>query len=116
MKLQPWGGAPSTWVGWVLSLGLYELWRRRNVLAIDGREIVAGHGIVSRHDRTLPLGRVQDVTVHRVLWWARVTVSTAGGGPGIVKAGPYRTVDAREFASRVRAVIADSHASVAAGV
>lgn len=102
MKLRPWVGAPATWVWLAGTIGIYELWRRRNTLEFRGNEIAFSRGIVRRHERVLPIARVQDVTVNRTLWWARVTVSTAGGGPGIVDAGPYSAWRAREFSRTVR--------------
>jgi membrane protein YdbS with pleckstrin-like domain len=100
MILRPW--LVVTWPRHIATLGLYELWRRRNRLEIDGDSIVRRYGIIRHRNRVLPIARVQDVTVDRILFWAHVTISTAGGGPGVTASGPYSAWQARRFANTIR--------------
>jgi membrane protein YdbS with pleckstrin-like domain len=97
-------------LGLIFTLGLYEIWRRRDTFVLDSGELTKSRGVVLvRQEQVLPISRVQDIAVKRILWWARLTVSTAGGFAGIVDAGPYSVGEARLFAETVRAQLAALH-------
>jgi hypothetical protein len=81
LTLRPW--ILIVWWKHVLTLGLYEFWRSRHVLALTSKRAVATQGfIVSKFDRFVPLERFQDATRERTWFWAYVRVSTAGGELG----------------------------------
>jgi hypothetical protein len=83
-----------------LSLGLYHFWWKRDVVALTTTRVVATRGFIfSKFDRSLPLGRLQDVSRKRRLFWAYLAFSTAGGEFGKVRWGPYLPSTAREFAA-----------------
>jgi membrane protein YdbS with pleckstrin-like domain len=70
----------TSWLPYLLTLGLYEFWRRAHVWAVTDRRVAERRGVlIFKSEKSLPLFYVQDATLETFLWWARVTVSTAGG-------------------------------------
>jgi hypothetical protein len=122
VALRPW-----MWIIWwkhVLTLGLYELWRRRHVLALTNKRVIATQGFIfSKFDRNVRLRRVQDATRERTFFWAHVRVSSAGGELGDLgkrrtlfggiaaqetrelRWGPYPPIRARRFVERVNELV-----------
>lgn len=64
----------------VLTLSLYEIWRRREVFAVTRDRIIHIKGIVHKTHQTVNLDRIQDVNMDTsILSGSRVQISTAGG-------------------------------------
>ena len=76
------------WVFYLITLGLYEFWRRATVYAVTDRRVVTRRGIVTKTEGSLPLFYVQDATIQTFLGWGRMNVSTAGG-----ESGDHRNAD-----------------------
>jgi membrane protein YdbS with pleckstrin-like domain len=81
----------------VVTLGLYELWRRRTHLILTNQRVITSKGVVGRSVRSLPLDRIQDASVTNRLWEARIVLSSAGGRVGIEALNGLRTRVARAF-------------------
>lgn len=86
--------------------GLYEIARRRRRCILTTHRLILTQGVVSRSVRTIPLDRIQDVSVDNTLWVARLGVSSAGGSLGVEQLHPLRTSEARRFAEAVSLQIA----------
>jgi hypothetical protein len=94
----PTRNALPVWLLYLVTLGLYELWRRVTVIALTDQRLFAREGlIVFKTERSLPLRFVQDATVEQTLWWSWLTVSTAGGSEGVARLGPLRPDTARSL-------------------
>lgn len=91
------------WIFYLVTLGLYEFWRRATVYAVTDRRIVVRKGIITKTEGSLPLFYVQDATLQTFLWWGRIFVSTAGG-----EGGDLETLSiGKSAAQEVRRVILD---------
>ena len=82
------------------SCGIYEIWRRCNVLQLTPMALVRRKGVVHRTFRSIPLDRVQDISVNNTLWWATLVVTSAGGDMGVEALQHLRTRTARNFVSQ----------------
>lgn len=71
------------WIKLVFSVGLYFFWWRSNVLELTDRRVVLRSGVLSKNERSVPLAKVQDVTVSR---------GRLGGCLGLVICGLSRRV------------------------
>jgi membrane protein YdbS with pleckstrin-like domain len=92
-----------TWLQHIFSLGLYHFWLIRTYFLLSDRRVILAKGIVNKRLVTVPLEKVQDVTLSTVLWLGYVSLSTAGpSGASVEKVGPMRNRDAREFIDRLQ--------------
>jgi len=83
---------------YLLTLGLWEIWRRRHFIALTDQRLLHGKGIVlSKSLRSVPLSRVQDATYDRKLWAGGVQISSAGGSFGNLSDATFRPKQAKEF-------------------
>lgn len=53
------------WLKLLFTLGLYFFWWRTNTLELTDKRIVLRSGVLSKNERSVPLVKVQDVTVNR---------------------------------------------------
>jgi len=87
-----------------LTLGLWAIWRSRHQFVLTNQRVALLKGIVSKHEKTVPVSRIQDVNLMRSLlnggWLA---FSSAGGTLSIERIGPLTRADARRFADAVSA-------------
>ena len=58
-------GRLATLPKFVLTLGLYSFWRRRDTSVLTDQRILLGTGIVRRRERSIPLAVIADVTFAR---------------------------------------------------
>ena len=75
---------PAFWLKTIFTLGLYLLWWRNNYVALTEHSIARRMGVIARHERTVPLYRVQDVTINQSLLgrlpgYGNIRIETAGG-------------------------------------
>ncbi|MGA9077464.1 MAG: PH domain-containing protein [Acidimicrobiales bacterium] len=82
---------------YILTLGLFEISRRRWRFLLTNQRVVISKGVLSRAVRSVPLDRVQDATLKNQLWIASIHLTSAGGASSIEAMGPLRTRDARAF-------------------
>lgn len=87
-----------------LTLGLYELWRRRNTAIVTDKRIMFGSGIVRRSEKSIPLSKVIDVSFSRrgLNSYAEVTVTDRGQRKNRL-VGPMSAPEARRFVSEILA-------------
>lgn len=50
---------------YLATLGLYEMWRKRQLSAAADRRLLLGRGVIRRDEKAIPLRRVQDVSFTR---------------------------------------------------
>jgi hypothetical protein len=90
----PW--APALWYRYLLTLGLYGIWRRRVNFAVTNRRVVVGKGLFRRTERTLPVDRVTSATYSRGLLGAWVALSSDERRIAD-RIGPMKPKNARSF-------------------
>jgi Bacterial PH domain len=54
-----------TWPKYLLTLGLYGVWRKRHTFVLTTRRILIGRGILVRTERSIPLDHVDDAVYTR---------------------------------------------------
>jgi len=69
----------------ILTLGLYLLFWRAKALLVTNRRVIWRTGLIGKSERSIPLSRVQDVSIKyglpgRILGYGDVRVESAGGG------------------------------------
>jgi hypothetical protein len=82
---------------YVVTLGLWEIWRRRTRFVLTNQRVIISRGVLNRAVRFVPLDRVQDATLRNQLWVASIHLSSAGGPGGVEQLRLMRTRDARIF-------------------
>ena len=73
-------GRVATLPRFVLTLGLYGLWRRRDSSVLTDRRVLLGRGFVRRSERSIPLSHVDDVRFARSGLNAYADLTVEGGG------------------------------------
>jgi hypothetical protein len=92
----------SVWPKYVFTLGLYQLWRKRNVLVLTDRRVVTGKGIFSRTERSTAMNRIQNATyVRNGLSAYCMLDSTSHGRPEVQRLGPLSARKARRFTDEI---------------
>jgi hypothetical protein len=51
----------ATFYKYILTLGLYGFWRKRNTMVVTDRRLLLGRGILRREERSIPRNRVNRV-------------------------------------------------------
>lgn len=88
---------------YVLTLGLYELWRRRNTTVVTNQRILFGSGIFNRSEQSIPLKNVMDVAFRRRGLNAYAEVfATRRGKNSVMMVGPMSDSGARRLASEIQ--------------
>ncbi len=92
----------STLPKFLLSLGIYELWRRRNTTVVTNQRILFGSGIFGRTEQSIPLKNVMDVGFRRrgLNSYAEVAVSKRGKS-SVTQVGPMTGSGARRLVSEI---------------
>lgn len=87
---------------YMLTLGLYEFWRKRNVAIVTDQRILFGEGIFRRTEQSIPLKRVLDVGFTRkgLNSYAEVAVSKRGFST-VTLVGPMSSSEARRFVTEI---------------
>jgi hypothetical protein len=88
---------------YVLTLGLYEFWRRRNTTVVTDQRILFGSGVFNRSEQSIPLKNVMDVAFRRrgLNSYAEVAV-TKRGRNSVMVVGPMSGSGARRLASEIQ--------------
>jgi hypothetical protein len=87
---------------YVFSLGLYGMWRKRDISAVTDQRILLGKGLFRRDETSIPLDHVDDVAVARrgVYSYADVTIKR-NGDTDYRQIGPMSPRLARRFAKEI---------------
>lgn len=100
---------PSPWwtgVRYVWTLGLWELWRKRQQFIITNQRVIMRQGLVFQRSTSVPLDRIQDVDVTTsVLGGATIMLSSAGGLLGTEQIGPLTRDEGARFANTLQQAI-----------
>lgn len=91
------------WFGYLITLGLVEFWRRARIVTLTNRRLIIQAGIITKSDRSLPLSKVQDVTVKSQIGFDRLLVTTAGGAGGVIVTPWMKGGTARRMADLISA-------------
>jgi uncharacterized membrane protein YdbT with pleckstrin-like domain len=74
---------------YLVTLGLWGIWRRRTHFVLTNQRIVLTKGVLNKTERSAPLTKIQDSILRRSVFnGGSVTLSTAGGPLGIEQIGP----------------------------
>ena len=87
---------------YIVTLGLYGIWRKRDESILTDQRILLGKGVVRRDERSIGLHRVQDVSVaHRAFYsYADITIDERGR-PAVKRIGPITPNAARRFSREI---------------
>jgi len=100
--------ASATWSRYVLTLGFWEIWRRRQRVVVTDQRIITTRGLLSKSQRMLPIAKVQDASLQLRLWVGRVVVTTAGGAAGSVDFPTLSRADARSIVDAIQRAVHES--------
>ena len=100
-------GHPSlanTWPKYLLTLGLYNLWRKRDVVVLTDRRVVTGKGIFSRTERSTGMKNIEGATyLRKGLSGYCVVDATVRGRHEMQRLGPLSAKKARQFTEEIDA-------------
>lgn len=88
---------------YLVTLGLYGLWRKRNTSIVTDRRMLLGRGVLNRKEQSIPIGRIDDVSYVRrwMSCYSDVIVDTKRGQE-MVRVGPLTCGKARRFTSELQ--------------
>ena len=70
-----------TWFLYVITLGLWEIWRQQNKFIVTNQRLIHVHGIINQSKDILPLAKVQYIrSTAGILGLSNVRLGTAGSG------------------------------------
>jgi hypothetical protein len=92
-------GRLATFPRYLVTLGLYGAWRKRNTSTLTDQRVLLGKGIIRRDERSIPLSNVDDVSVARRGLYSYVDLTIMQRGrPSTQRIGPMPSRSARRFA------------------
>jgi Bacterial PH domain len=92
------------WPKYVLTLGLYGLWRKRNVSVLTDRRVLVGKGVFSRREHSIPIKEISDVAyVRRGLSAYCEVASMFRGRDRVERLGPLSSRQARRLTDEITA-------------
>ena len=95
-------GRLATFPRYLMTLGLYGFWRKRDTSAVTDQRVLLSHGIVRRDERSIPLSHVDDVSVARRGLYSYVNLDIHQRGSTVVeRVGPMPPRAARRFAREI---------------
>jgi hypothetical protein len=93
-----------TWHKYLVTVGLYGVWRKRNTFILTDKRVVLGRGVFRRAEQSIPLKRVDDARYSRrgLSAYSDLVVSSRGGYK-VERIGPLLPVTAKVFTREVLA-------------
>ena len=89
---------------YLVTLGLYSIWRKRTTFVLTDRRILIGSGVFVRTEKSIPLDRVDDaVYVRRGVSSYSEVVFSKRGSRAVERIGPLTPYAARRFTDAVLA-------------
>jgi hypothetical protein len=87
---------------YVFSLGLYGIWRKRDIAAVTNRRVILGRGLIRRDERSIPLARVRDASFvrHGLASYSDLEV-TGRRGTDVIRIGPLAARRARAMTAKI---------------
>jgi hypothetical protein len=93
----------AVWYRYLISLGFYGFWRRRDVSVLTDRRLLMGKGILRRTERSIPLHNINDVVYLRKVLFAYCEISAiVRGFDSVFQIGPLSIRQARRFTQEVQ--------------
>jgi hypothetical protein len=90
------------WWAYLITLGLWEFWRRRTWVLLTDRRVMIRVGLVGQTIRTVPLSRVQDATFRRTVFgFGTIRITSAGGMAGTIAYSGLPRAEARQLIDEV---------------
>jgi len=87
---------------YVVTFGLWAVWRSRHHFVLTNQRVLVCNGIVTKGEKSVPIARLQDVTLVRsLLSGGHVRMSSAGGTISVQQIGPLSRENARRFADAI---------------
>ncbi len=94
----------KVWPKYLLTLGVYGIWRRRDTTVLTDQRVIMGKGIFSRSEHAIPMRRIQDASYARRGVAAYCEVKYEGQGRyQVARLGPFSGKMARRFAREIDA-------------
>lgn len=92
------------WPKYLLTLGVYSIWRRRDTTVLTDQRVIMGKGIFSRSERAIPMRRIQDVSYSRrgIAAYCEVKYEGQGRYP-VARLGPFSGKTARRMTREIDA-------------
>lgn len=97
------------WPKLLFSAGIYFFWWRSNTLELTDRRVVLRSGVFSKNERSIPLVKVQDVTVNRgpvgrLFGFGDLRIESAGGSSTEISVTQFSKAERlkREILNRVK--------------
>lgn len=101
---------------YIMSFGLWEIWRRRRQSILTNQRLIVLAGLITRKQTVIPLARLQDVNVKKSPFsGGRITLSSAGGNLGVEFIGPLSLRNARLFEEKISEQMARFHSGGGGG-
>ena len=92
----------AVWPRYLMTLGLYGLWRRQDISVLTDRRVLLGKGIISRREQSIPLTRIEDARyVRKGLFAYRDLESVVRGRSQVRRVGPLSARLARRFTDEI---------------
>jgi Bacterial PH domain len=91
----------SVWYKYLLTLGLYNIWRRRNIFVLTDQRVFLAKGVWNRREQSIPLHHIEDASYVRRGTISYCEVSSRSPGDSrtrLTKVGPLRWSIGRRFA------------------
>jgi hypothetical protein len=93
----------AVWYRYVITLGVYGLWRRQDLSVLTDRRVLVGKGIVRRTERSIPLHSINDAVYLRKLFFAYCEISsTVRGRNHVLQVGPLSARKARRLTQEIQ--------------
>jgi Bacterial PH domain len=88
---------------YVVTLGTFGFWRKRNTAIVTDRRILLGKGIFSRSEQSYPMSRIDGASFTRkgLASYSEVVIETREGRR-LLRVGPLSSRTARRFTSEVQ--------------
>jgi membrane protein YdbS with pleckstrin-like domain len=88
---------PGGWTlsaAYLLTLGLYAVWRQATFFTVTNQRVIKTKGWVTRSARSIPIDMIQDADVRVSLGVGTIRLSSAGGALSVQSFGPMSGRDA----------------------
>jgi PH (Pleckstrin Homology) domain-containing protein len=89
-----------TWPKYVLTLGLYGVWRKRETAVVTNRRILISRGVLSRSERSIPFDHIDDAMFVR-RGFAGYTDVLLRRSNRVERIGPHHPNEARRLTSEI---------------
>lgn len=99
---------PVVWLKWLVTLGIYEFFRRHTVFLVTNRRVVVRQGVVHRTERSVPVSRIQDISTRTGLFIGAVELSSAGGTLGVESFGPLWKPSVARMSGAIEQLVAQA--------